>query len=87
MAVLLLLQAQKRFGVQIQVIPETDEGDIDIAALKQMLAQQVSRTCGMPGRRGVATAQQAIDNSRDELQLHANSSCCKLFGSCLLGGG
>lgn len=35
-------QAQKRFGVVIQVIPETAEGDIDIPALRQMLAQQVS---------------------------------------------
>jgi hypothetical protein len=37
----LLLQAQKRFGVQIQVIPETADGDIDTQALEQLLQQQV----------------------------------------------
>lgn len=35
------LQAQKRHGIEMRVIPETDKGDIDIAALQGMLAQQV----------------------------------------------
>lgn len=41
LVLLLLLQAQKRFDVQIQVIPETADGDIDVEALQNMLAQQV----------------------------------------------
>lgn len=41
LALFLMLQAKKRFGVQVQVIPETSEGDINIEALQQMLAQQV----------------------------------------------
>jgi selenocysteine lyase/cysteine desulfurase len=36
-----LLQAAKRSGVQIQVVPETADGDIDIQALQQLLTQQV----------------------------------------------
>jgi hypothetical protein len=38
-------KARKRHGVVIRVIPETAEGDIDIPALRQMLAQQVREQC------------------------------------------
>ncbi|WIA32612.1 hypothetical protein OEZ86_003415 [Tetradesmus obliquus] len=37
---LAFLQAQKRTGVRIQVIPETPEGDISIPHLQQLLQQQ-----------------------------------------------
>jgi hypothetical protein len=35
------MQAHKRFGVRIQVIPETAEGEVDVRALQHLLAQKV----------------------------------------------
>jgi selenocysteine lyase/cysteine desulfurase len=35
------LQARKRFGVRVEVIPETPAADLDIAQLEAMLQQQV----------------------------------------------
>lgn len=46
------VQVHRRFGVQIQVIPETAEGDIDVCALQRLLAQQVSTRCISAAKNG-----------------------------------
>jgi hypothetical protein len=61
--VLYVAQARKRFGVQIQVIPETAKGDIDVHALQQLLAQQVGSLlhcgCRTVARQGLSHTMQA----------------------------
>ncbi|KAH7617438.1 putative cysteine desulfurase [Nannochloris sp. 'desiccata'] len=34
------LQLQKRTGIQIEIIPETEEGDLDLVSLREMLQEQ-----------------------------------------------